>query len=569
MPVYTIEIGGKRYDVEADGEQAAISAAQQYASGPSVGVAEDVARAIPAGVATGIENILNIPSAVERGVRKYAVSPLMEKLGLMTPEQTAAAESLTAFPTADIGRMATGLGAQDFTVYEPQTMAGKIAGTSAEFAPTALAFGPAGIARKLLYGAVAPAIGSETAGAMTEGEPIEPYARFAGSLMAPLALGAGEGAVRSLISPTGGANPEILASARLLSDKYGVQPTAGMATADRAILAREGATRAGERMQNEVFEQWTEAVLRQAGIPAKSATPQVIDDAFRAAGDKLDDLAGKTNVLIDDKFVDDIAALVDDFTLNGGTGERPREVLSQILDIATNPRSPTVIRGNTKYSQMGGDAYQQISSSLRKGATAADNPALRQFSNDVRQLLNNAIGGSIPAGQTSMASAWAAANRAYANIVPVAEASRYAKGGQFTPSMLMSALANQSRRNVQRGRGDLAELARAGYDVLQRTPSSGTSERLMAAGAGGAGPAGAGAAFGAASGHISAAGQMALAGGLLAPLRNRFAQSWVGQNIYYPNQLLSPIPRGTGEIGMMSAIPQAAGGLLSQLSSAQ
>jgi len=569
MPVYTIEIGGKRYDVEADGEQAAISAAQQYASGPSVGVAEDVARAIPAGVATGIENILNIPSAVERGVRKYAVSPLMEKLGLMTPEQTAAAESLTAFPTADIGRMATGLGAQDFTVYEPQTMAGKIAGTSAEFAPTALAFGPAGIARKLLYGAVAPAIGSETAGAMTEGEPIEPYARFAGSLMAPLALGAGEGAVRSLISPTGGANPEILASARLLSDKYGVQPTAGMATADRAILAREGATRAGERMQNEVFEQWTEAVLRQAGIPAKSATPQVIDDAFRAAGDKLDDLAGKTNVLIDDKFVDDIAALVDDFTLNGGTGERPREVLSQILDIATNPRSPTVIRGNTKYSQMGGDAYQQISSSLRKGATAADNPALRQFSNDVRQLLNNAIGGSIPAGQTSMASAWAAANRAYANIVPVAEASRYAKGGQFTPSMLMSALANQSRRNVQRGRGDLAELARAGYDVLQRTPSSGTSERLMAAGAGGAGPAGAGAAFGAASGDISAAGQMALAGGLLAPLRNRFAQSWVGQNIYYPNQLLSPIPRGTGEIGMMSAIPQAAGGLLSQLSSAQ
>jgi len=569
MPVYTIEIGGKRYDVEADSEQAAISAAQQYASGPSVGVAEDVARAIPAGVATGIENILNIPSAVERGVRKYAVSPLMEKLGLMTPEQTAAAESLTAFPTADIGRMATGLGAQDFTVYEPQTMAGKIAGTSAEFAPTALAFGPAGIARKLLYGAVAPAIGSETAGAMTEGEPIEPYARFAGSLMAPLALGAGEGAVRSLISPTGGANPEILASARLLSDKYGVQPTAGMATADRAILAREGATRAGERMQNEVFEQWTEAVLRQAGIPAKSATPQVIDDAFRAAGDKLDDLAGKTNVLIDDKFVDDIAALVDDFTLNGGTGERPREVLSQILDIATNPRSPTVIRGNTKYSQMGGDAYQQISSSLRKGATAADNPALRQFSNDVRQLLNNAIGGSIPAGQTSMASAWAAANRAYANIVPVAEASRYAKGGQFTPSMLMSALANQSRRNVQRGRGDLAELARAGYDVLQRTPSSGTSERLMAAGAGGAGPAGAGAAFGAASGDISAAGQMALAGGLLAPLRNRFAQSWVGQNIYYPNQLLSPIPRGTGEIGMMSAIPQAAGGLLSQLSSAQ
>ena len=569
MPVYTIEIGGKRYDVEADSEQAAISAAQQYASGPSVGVAEDVARAIPAGVATGIENILNIPSAVERGVRKYAVSPLMEKLGLMTPEQTAAAESLTAFPTADIGRMATGLGAQDFTAYEPQTFAGKIAGTSAEFVPTALAFGPAGIARRLIYGAVAPAIGSETAGAMTEGEPIEPYARFAGSLVAPLALGVGEGAVRSLISPTGGANPEILASARVLSDKYGVQPTAGMATGDRTILAREGATRAGERMQNEVFEQWTEAVLRRAGIPAKSATPQVIDDAFTAAGNKLDDLAARTDVLVDQSLIDNLAQLVDDFYANGGVGTVPKATLERIMEIATGRSGKTVTlpTGNSMPA-LSGEAYQEIMSQL--GRSRRVGGQMGQFAADAMDAIRSAVGSSLSAsGRTQLLDEWNAANRLYANIVPIAEASRYAKGGQFTPSMLMSALANQSRRNVQRGRGDLAELARAGYDVLQRTPSSGTSERLMAAGAGGAGPAGAGAAFGAASGDISAAGQMALAGGLLAPLRNRFAQSWVGQNIYYPNQLLSPIPRGTGEIGMMSAIPQAAGGLLSQLSSAQ
>lgn len=569
MPVYTIEIGGKRYDVEAASEQAAINAAQQYASGPSVGVAEDVARAIPAKLATGVENILNIPAAVERGIRKYAAGPLMEKLGLMTPEQTAAAEGLTAFPTVDVGRMATELGAQDFTAYEPQTMAGKIIGTSAEFAPTALAFGPAGVLRKLAYGAVAPAVGSEVAGAMTEGEPIEPYARFAGSLVAPLTLGVGESALRSLISPTGGANPEILASARLLSDKYGVQPTAGMATGDRTLLAREGATRAGERMQNEVFDQWTEVVLRQAGIPAKSATPQVINDALVAAGNKLDDLAARTQIFIDQQFVDDLKVLVDDFVLNGGTGGRPQKVLEQILDIARNPRTSTLSQGSSGYAILSGDAYQQIASSLSAGSSAAGNEAMREFSRNARQLLNNAIGGSIPANQTNLANAWAAANREYANIVPVAEASIRAKGGQLTPSMLRDALMLQSRRNLIRGRGDLAELANAGYDVLQRTASSGTSERLIAAGAGGSGPAGAGAAFGAAGGDLATAGQMALAGGFLAPLRNRFAQSWFGQNIYYPNQLLSPIPRGTGERGMMSAIPQATAGLLSQLSSAQ
>lgn len=565
MPVYTIEIGSKRYDVEADSEQAAISAAQQYASGPSVSVAEDMARAAPAGLATGIENILNIPAAVERGIRKYAAGPLMEKLGLMTPEQTAAAEGLTAFPTVDIGRMATQLGAQDFTAYEPQTMAGKITGTSAEFTPTALAFNPAGVLRRLVYGAVAPAVGSEVAGAMTEGEPIEPAARFIASLAAPLTLGVGESALRSLISPTGGANPEILASARILSDKYGVQPTAGMATGDTGVLAAEAMSRSGQRLQREAFEQWTEAVLRQAGIPAKSATPQVIDDAFVAAGNRLDDLASRTNIFIDQQFIDDLKTLVDDFVLDGGTGERPQQILEQIIRIAGNQRTPTLLQGSSQYATLSGDAYQQIASSLKKGASAADNEALRAFSRDARQLLNNAIGGSIPANQTNLANAWAAANRAYANIVPIAEASRYAKGGQFTPSMLMTALSNQSQRNLVRGRGDLAEIARAGYDVLRYLPTSGTTERGIAAGVSGGGVM---APIAAASGDAGTAAKYAFGGRLLAPLQNQFAQSLLGQ-AYYRNQLLSPIPRGTGERGMMSAIPQATAGLLSQRPSAQ
>lgn len=542
-------------------ELAQAGLALQASQAPRVGVAEDVARSLVGGLQRGVTGLADLGYEGLGLSDRYAATGTVDTI---TPESI----GIVRRAGGEYGA-ATRAAEALHPSYEPQTFAGKIAGTSAEFAPTALAFGPAGVLRRLAYGAVAPAVGSEVAGAMTEGEPIEPYARFVGSLAAPLALGLGEGAVRSLISPTGGANPEILASARVLSDKYGVQTTAGMATGDRTLLAREGATRAGERMQNEVFEQWTEAVLRQAGIPAKSATPQVIDDAFTAAGNKLDDLVARTDVLVDQNLIDDLAQLVDDFYANGGVGTKPKALLEQIMEIATGRSGKTVtLPAGNSMPALSGEAYQEIMSGL--GRSRRVGGQIGQFAADAMDAIRSAVGSSLSAsGKTQLLDEWNAANRLYANIVPIAEASRYAKGGQFTPSQLMSALANQSRRNVQRGRGDLAELAKAGYDVLQRTASSGTSERLIAAGAGGAGPAGAGAAFGAASGDISTAGQAALAGGLMAPLRNRFAQSWFGQNIYYPNQLLSPIPRGTGERGMMSAIPQATAGLLSQRSSAQ
>lgn len=542
-------------------ELAQAGLALQASQAPRVGVAEDVARSLVGGLQRGVTGLADLGYEGLGLSDRYAATGTVDTI---TPESI----GIVRRAGGEYGA-ATRAAEALHPSYEPQTFAGKIAGTSAEFAPTALAFGPAGVLRKLAYGAVAPAVGSEVAGAMTEGEPIEPYARFVGSLAAPLTLGVGEGALRSLISPTGGANPEILASARVLSDKYGVQPTAGMATGDRTLLAREGATRAGERMQNEVFEQWTEAVLRRAGIPAKSSTPQVIDDAFTAAGNKLDDLVARTDVLVDQNLIDDLAQLVDDFYANGGVGTKPKALLEQIMEIATGRSGKTVtLPAGNSMPALSGEAYQEIMSGL--GRSRKVGGQIGQFAADAMDAIRSAVGSSLSAsGKTQLLDEWNAANRLYANIVPIAEASRYAKGGQFTPSQLMSALANQSRRNVQRGRGDLAELAKAGYDVLQRTPSSGTPERLLAAGAGGAGPAGAGAAFGAAGGDLATAGQMALAGGFMAPLRNRFAQSWFGQNIYYPNQLLSPIPRGTGERGMMSAIPQATAGLLSQRSSAQ
>ena len=70
--------------------------------------------------------------------------------------------------------------------YQPQSRIGKYAHEIAAFAPGALIGGAgeagylAGVAKRL-PGIIAPAIGSETAGQMTEGTQFEPWARFAGA----------------------------------------------------------------------------------------------------------------------------------------------------------------------------------------------------------------------------------------------------------------------------------------------------------------------------------------------------------------------------------------------------
>jgi hypothetical protein len=68
------------------------------------------------------------------------------------------------------------------TDYQPYTMPGEYARTAGEFLPAAMAFGGLSPA-SLLGNAAIPAATSETAGQLTKGTPLEPYARLGGALV--------------------------------------------------------------------------------------------------------------------------------------------------------------------------------------------------------------------------------------------------------------------------------------------------------------------------------------------------------------------------------------------------
>jgi hypothetical protein len=124
--------------------------------------------------------------------------------------------------------------------------------------------------------------------------------------------------------------------------------------------------------------------------------------------------------------------------------------------------------------------------------------------------MDNAMERSIAQTNPADAGLWAQIRRHYGNYKDLAQASggagEQAAEGLFSPANLKSAISSGNNRGrYVRGEGDLAELARAGINVMTPLPQSGTAPRAMMQGMlmGGAGVAG---------------GLPGLLGGMVAPV---------------------------------------------------
>lgn len=154
------------------------------------GMAADVAKSTGIGLARGAIGMAGTPgdmgsmlgAAVDWGANKLGISP--ETVGSVKNAARAAAP-YTPFIGAMVGPGSADItrGVESLTgeFYKPQTVAGEYARTVGEFAPAAL-MGPASLARRAVTQVAIPALGSETAGQLTKGTELEPYARVVGGV---------------------------------------------------------------------------------------------------------------------------------------------------------------------------------------------------------------------------------------------------------------------------------------------------------------------------------------------------------------------------------------------------
>ena len=450
----------------------------------------DVAKAGAAGVARGTVGLVGLPGTLD-DLAQAGIMKAGKATGIIPEDWQGRQSPLSGQALTGAMSSATG-GATD---YRGKTTAGQYAGTIGEFLPGAAAFGGMSPGNLVKYGAV-PAVTSEAAGQAAEGTGWENTARVVGALaggVLPDLLT--KGAAR-LISPNGGADPERLKLAKVLDD-FGVPISAGQRVGNEALRRKEGLTGAGARLVGDQQEAFTSAALKTAGINAKRATPEVLDEAAIRIGAVFDDVTRGLDVVPDSAAITKLAGAVNEYKSLAPTGNQA-PLVSNVLKETTK-----FFRGGNPVPAATVNTWRSGLSKLTTSADAATREAARLALEAVDDMLEGAMKA---AGQAEDIARLATARSEWRNFLAIQKAAVREGDGLLSPARLRAAVINQGASAYARGkRGDIGALARAGGEAMDALPNAGTPAGLRAMMPGGSFPAVIGAGLGAMSGPGGAA----------------------------------------------------------------
>lgn len=530
MAIFEIEKDGKTYEVDAPSMEAAASAFKSYSPPAGPSTAADVAKSAGIGVAKGVLQLGGAGGDL-RELLAGGARTIGEKI--TGQDQSAIQQGLSSLmrlmpmvggPTSREAQKTV----EGFTgeFYKPQTTAGEYAQTVGEFVPAAVA-GPGGIGRRLLSQAVAPALASETAGQLTKGTAVEPYARFGGAVTGAVLPG----------MMARGLNPlRPSAERRAAGDVLraeGIPVTAGQETGSTMLKAMENPFGSFNERQLESF---TQAVMRRAGEAGGRATRENVDNMFKRLGNEFDGLAARNTATIDRQALADLRAAENEYNILVSQPNRAPAVNTYAEEIASAVRQN---RGTIP-----GEVYQSIRHRIEttaRGAPQEVATALR----GMREALDDAMERTIAMTNPNDLGAWRQVRNQYRNALVIERAAT--SGGEnvgqglLTPGKVSQAVTSvHGRRNRARGRGDFSELSDAADTVMTPLPNSGTAPRLIGGSIGGLIGApfgfsgvGIGAAAGAAAGDIVTA----------AAIRNPLTQAYLAGRL--PGQGLLANPSST------------------------
>lgn len=439
----------------------------------------DAIKSFGSGAVEGLTGLAGLPgdlqrmglAALDKGARAFGYEgPEIGKIAEAAPPGLGglmpSSETMQHFAEKVVGEM-----------HQPQTTAGEYARTAGHFAPAAVG-GPGSLAQRALTRVAVPAAFSETAGQVTKGTEIEPYARVAGGIVGAVV----PSVAARVASPVRSASNERLAAAERLRQQGVTSITAGQATGSEALRGAEshlsalpGAGGRAAAMREEVGEQYTRAVLRHAGEDAPRATPEVIDHAFTRIGQAFDDVASRTNMPLDRPLMNAIATAQSEYNLLVPASQRA-PIIHEIIDDIRGARAGAAGGAGPT---LGGRAYMAYRSLLDRAARAArENPELSNALFSLRNALDDALGRGATTADLELLRG---ARRQYRNLLVVENAvtgaGEQTAAGLISPSQLRAAVKNQNKRAYARGTADLAQLARDGEAVLKPLPQSGTPWR--------------------------------------------------------------------------------------------
>lgn len=433
--------------------------------------AQDMAISGASGVRTGIEGLAGLPGTIREGTRSLAAKAA-QYFGA-SPETASIIGDVASFnpftyfsPSAADLHQGTGTVIPDYT---PQTTPGKYSEKVGEMLPGALALGGGTLASAIRYG-VLPGLANEAAGQATEGSPIEPYARVAASLVAPMV----PSTIAKVISPFAGSiSPARQAASDYLVSQGVRAPTAGQLTGSKGLQFAESELGGGatKNILDDQARTYTEAATNFAGQQGVAdqtnnlANSQRLSTGFR-------DISARNSVVADPQMDAKITSVLQDYKKVLPTAQK--EIVQNFADDIS-----TIASSNG--GSIPGDVYQATRARLGRMANSAKNtdPEYSGALKGIRNALDDAMERSV---SPEDAAEWARLRKEYGNS-KVIEKSSVGGGedsgqGLISPARLRTAIVqNGGKSAYARGLGDMDRLASSGQTVLTPMPNSGTAAR--------------------------------------------------------------------------------------------
>jgi hypothetical protein len=209
---------------------------------------------------------------------------------------------------------------------------------------------------------------------------------------------------------------------------------------------------------------FTQALMDRAGIPAANATQESIAAAKTQIGKLFSDLGSRNSLTVDDELRQELGNAVANYNRQVSLSQRAPGVEAAADDILTR-NDP----------EIAGDIYTSMRSGFGKDAQRMrkSDPVQAQAYRDIQGALDNAMERSIAANNPDDLGAFREARRVYGNFQDISRAASKLTGenavaGSIPPSRMQTVLSSGGKaENYAAGKGDLAELTRAGAGILQ------------------------------------------------------------------------------------------------------
>ena len=285
----------------------------------------------------------------------------------------------------------------------------------------------------------------------------------------------------AVLGPSGVKMTPERAAALDVMRKANVPLTGGQSTMNKKMMYAESQLggQAAQAFQDTQLKAFTKEALKAAGVNADVATPEVLRNAYDAAGKRFEALAAATTPKIDMGVQTALLDVADQYAQAKGVNAAP--VLENIIN-----RIGTMAARNG--GVLKGDQYRTITTDIRKYAEGSSDVELKTALGELREVLDDAVEQSM-GGKTL--EAWRKVRAQYRNLITVTDAvsggGEMALQGIIDPVSLNNAVRNNvGKRSYAKGYGDLNELSRAGRLVMPKLPDSGSASRIGAmTGAGG------------------------------------------------------------------------------------